>query len=141
MTTKTPGTTSGIFHFQIQGKRDSYQVTFTISGSKVDSSCSCKYKSSQKLCWHRNYILAGRNNRISIEEHLKQSELVRVLSQTLEGREMLAYAKSSNTEKEACRRCSKENVVDLKKSAFGKLLRIFTPGGRRYLCLSCRWSW
>lgn len=141
MTSNVQETHPKIYQFWIEGKRDKYQVVFTIQNGKIESSCSCRYNSGTNLCWHRNYILAGRNNRLGIDEHVRQSELVRLLSQTLEGRELLQRARRSHPEKEACRRCSKETVLDLKKSFTGKLIRPFLASGRRFFCWSCRWSW
>jgi hypothetical protein len=137
---RSADTTSGIYSFTFRGRKGSYQVSFGLDNGHVTSSCSCKYKSSKKLCWHRYYILSGRHNRISIEAQPLQTELIKVLSGSIEGREMIAQS-SSLKERETCRRCGKDKVMNLKESLWGRFIGIFLPAGRKYYCLSCRWSW
>jgi hypothetical protein len=138
--TKSADTASDIFNFRFQGQNDTYQVAFNLDNGRVTSSCSCRYKSSKKLCWHRNYILSGKHKRINSEAVPLQTKLIDVLSRSLAGRELLALS-SSLPHHETCRRCNKDRVIDMKESFWGRFIKHFLPAGRKYYCLSCRWSW
>jgi len=128
-------------HFHLNGEKGIYQVTFSIDDDNIESACDCSYQSDKRLCWHRYYILAGKKYRLPPEEHLQQDAVIQRLSKTPGGRGLISTAKATFGEKETCRRCNKTEVVDLKKSIFGKIISIFLPRGRRYFCWSCRWSW
>jgi hypothetical protein len=129
------------YHFHINGERGVYEVAFGIDEDNIESACDCNYNADKRMCWHRQYVLAGKTQRLGEGENNKQEELIDLLSKTSGGREQLRQAKATFGEKETCRRCNSREVVDLKNTVSGKFLKIFVPTGRRYFCWSCRWSW
>ena len=129
------------YNFHIKGEKGTYQVAFSIDEDNIESSCDCDYNSEKKLCWHRYYILAGKTQRLPKDELRLQTSLISNLSATQGGRELISHSKAVFGEKETCRRCNKNDVVDLKKGLLGKFIKLFLPAGRRYFCWSCRWSW
>lgn len=129
------------YNFHINAEKGIYQLAFAVDEDNIESACDCNYKSEKKLCWHRQYVLAGKQQRIPTAEYEQQQELLSLLSKTRGGRELMSTARTTFGEKETCRRCNKSKVIELDKSLYGKILRIFLPSGRKYFCRSCRWSW
>lgn len=131
-----------LYNFHIKGEKGIYEASFKIDDGKLLTSCSCKYKNGEKICWHRYYVLTGRKNRIpdAGEQELQQM-LMQQLAGFDEGRYYLDRAKEIFGEKETCRRCNNSNVMVLKNSFWGSVIRLFLPKGRKFFCRSCRWSW
>lgn len=129
------------YHFRLDGETEVFNVSFVVDRDLIASACSCPACSGEDICWHRNYILAGKNQRLPEGEYDIQDALIAQLSRTKNGRVLLHRATLAFGEKERCRRCEKQEVINLKRGWLGKTIRIFLPKGRRYFCWACRWSW
>jgi hypothetical protein len=132
---------ASIYNFHVKGEKGICEVDISIDQDNFESSCTCRYNSGQRLCWHRYYILAGKTKRLPENELSAQAEVIEKLSATTGGRSLISRAEFTFGQKETCRRCNKSNIMDLKKGMLGKLIKVFLPRGRRYFCRSCRWSW
>lgn len=129
------------YHFHVNAENDIREVVFQIDHDNFSSSCNCGYNSDHKLCWHRYYVLAGKTQRLPDEELKLQQELIRQLSQVKGGEHVLNVAKHNFGEKETCRRCNSTHILELNKSLYGQIIKLFLKKNRKYFCRTCRWSW
>jgi hypothetical protein len=129
------------FNFNIQGGKGDYQIAFRLDDDEMDSTCTCSYQAAKKLCWHRNYILAGKTSKLTDEEIDNQALLISILSKTLGGQEMIKNARHIFGGRETCKRCNSVNVVDTKHSFWGKFMKLFITEDHRYFCKDCKWTW
>lgn len=129
------------FHFHVKGGKNIHEVAFQIDNQEYTSSCTCNYQPGQALCWHRYYILSGKTQRLSDEALNDQYRLIRRLSKTSGGSELLRTARHKFGGRESCRRCNGSNVIELNRSLSGRIIKLFLKKTRRFYCRNCKWSW
>lgn len=127
------------FDFVIGGEKGRYQVSFLINGDVMKTNCTCKHP---PVCWHVEYILAGKTARIIGGDYDRQDDLIKKAENTAEGRYLIRKANKKFEGETHCRRCSSPKIIKLKTSLSARFITIFRETkNHTYYCRDCKWTW
>ena len=89
------------FDFVIGGEKGRYQVSFLINGDVMKTNCTCKHP---PVCWHVEYILAGKTSRIIGGDTEQQGVLIQQAEITSEGLHLIRKARKKFAGETHCRK-------------------------------------
>jgi len=127
------------YNFVVGGEKGQYDVCFVVDNQHLKSKCTCMRSS---LCWHVEYILAGKTSRIIGGDASLQGELITRADNIPDGRHLIRKAKKKFTGETHCRRCNSEKIVRLKSSLSALVFTLFKETtNHAYYCKGCGWTW
>jgi len=129
------------YHFILSGEKNTYNVSFQLSGSDVMIKCNCGARNTSQQCWHVQYILAGKTSRITGGDVKRHDELLEALSHFDKGRNMLRVANRKFEGDTTCRRCGSNRIVKIKSSIIARFWGLFKETNHTYFCKECKWTW
>ena len=130
------------YRFLFGGENGESCVTFSIDNNHLKVECTCGRSRGSELCWHGQYVLAGKTSRITGGDTNLQRELIRQAEDTKEGKKLVRLATKKFEGETHCRRCNSDRIVKIKYSPAARLYTLFREVTHHtYFCKKCKWTW
>ena len=130
------------YQFYFGGENGESCVSFSVIQDHLTCECTCGRSRGTDLCWHGQYVLAGKTARITGGDMNLQKELIKQAEETREGKRMVRQAAKKFEGESHCRRCNSDRIVKIKFSPAARLYTLFREVTHHtYFCKKCRWTW